>query len=230
MDARHDGADWDVEDLRRVRVGELADVDEDDDAAKVVRNFGEGFDDRGLRELLDHAFLVGVRIAEGRLELVVEEVVPFFKRLGVGLALDAATPVDVEVREDPEEPGAQVRAGLVLLPRAKSSAVRVLDKILGLLSRSDEPTCDAVDLIAELERFLFEADTVPCDLREATGVSRGRCALPHPAAPLATSYNAAAALRIPVTLRRTCARGTRHAPCRPGARRASCARRRRRAS
>ena len=38
MKAGHDRADRDVEDLRRIGVGEVADVDEDDHVAKVVRD------------------------------------------------------------------------------------------------------------------------------------------------------------------------------------------------
>ena len=58
MQARHHGADRDVEDLRGVGVGEVADVDEHDDVAEVVRHFGERGDDVGLRELLDDGVLV----------------------------------------------------------------------------------------------------------------------------------------------------------------------------
>ena len=73
-----------------------------------------------LRQLLDHAFLVGVRVADARLELVVEEVIALFQRLRLGLPLDAAAPVDVEVREDPEEPrpeAAPIKGDLAALER-----------------------------------------------------------------------------------------------------------------
>ena len=49
MKARHDGADRDVEDLSRLGVAELADVDEDDDVPEVVGNLGERFRDVVLR-------------------------------------------------------------------------------------------------------------------------------------------------------------------------------------
>src|SRR5581483_3411824 len=156
MQPRHHGSDRDVEDLRRLRIRELADVDEDDDVAKVVRHFGKRLDDRVLREPLDHAVLVGILVAERRLELVVEEVVAFLERLYVGRPLQAAAAVDVQIREDAEQPCAEVRARLVLLPRAERARVRLLHQVLCLLARADEPAGDAIDLIAELERFLFE--------------------------------------------------------------------------
>ena len=58
MQARHDGADRDVEDLRGVGVAELAQVDEDDDVAEIVRELGERVDDTALREPLDDLLLV----------------------------------------------------------------------------------------------------------------------------------------------------------------------------
>ena len=45
MKAGHDGADRDVEDLRRIGVGEVADVDEHDHVAKVVRDGRQRADD-----------------------------------------------------------------------------------------------------------------------------------------------------------------------------------------
>ena len=45
------------------------------DVAEVVRHVGERLDDRVLAEPLEHALLVGVLVADLRLELVVEEVV-----------------------------------------------------------------------------------------------------------------------------------------------------------
>ena len=53
MEAGHDGADRDVEDLRRVLVGEVADVDEHDHVAEVVRHGRERRDDVVLRQPLD---------------------------------------------------------------------------------------------------------------------------------------------------------------------------------
>src|SRR5262245_46938012 len=60
---------------------------------------------------------------------------------------------------------------------------------------ADQPTGDAVDLVAELERFLFEPNTVTRSLRDATCLGGRRCALAHPAATLATGFNAPGAPR-----------------------------------
>ena len=58
VQAGHDGADRDVEDLRRLLVGEVADVDEHDDVAEVVRHVRRGRRRSVLREPLDDALLV----------------------------------------------------------------------------------------------------------------------------------------------------------------------------
>ena len=111
MQPRHDGPDRDVEDLRRVRVGEVADVDQDDHVAEVVRHLRRARRTIAvLRQPLVDALLVGDR-PPGLLELVDEEVVALLERLHVRRALQPAAAVDVEVREDAEEPGAQVRPG-----------------------------------------------------------------------------------------------------------------------
>ena len=112
MQAGHDGADRDVEDLRRVRVGEVADVDEHEHVAEVVRHLGERLDDVVLREPLDDALLVG-RLALRLLELVREVVVALPRAAASsGVRWIAAAAVDVQVGEDPQQPGAQVRAGV----------------------------------------------------------------------------------------------------------------------
>src|SRR6187551_1812480 len=118
MKAGHDRPDRNVEDLSRVLVREIADVDEDDDVPEVVRHLGKGLDDLVLGEALDDPRLVvGARV---RFEPVVEEVVPFLEGLGRRRALLTAAAVDVQVREDPEEPGAEVRARRVGAPAAES--------------------------------------------------------------------------------------------------------------
>ena len=81
MQPGHDGADRDVEDLGGVGVAELAEVDEDDDVAEVVRERGERVDDAALREPLDDALLVERLLALDRGELVREEVVALLERL-----------------------------------------------------------------------------------------------------------------------------------------------------
>ena len=45
MKARHDGADRNVEDLRGIRIAELADVDEDENVPEVVRHRSERLGD-----------------------------------------------------------------------------------------------------------------------------------------------------------------------------------------
>ena len=48
VQSAHHGADRDVEDLRRVRVAEVADVDQHEHVTKVVRHLRERIDDRVL--------------------------------------------------------------------------------------------------------------------------------------------------------------------------------------
>ena len=96
-----------------------------------------------------------------------------------GLRCDAAAAVDVQVREDAQQPGAQVRAGLVLLPGAEGACVGVLHEVLGLLAGAGEPPGDAVDLVAQLERLFLEANTVTLNLRDAAGFGGRRCAFAH---------------------------------------------------
>ena len=160
VQARHDGADRDVENLRGVGVGEVADVDEHDDVAKVVRHLGQRSDDVVLRQPLDDAVLVARAAVAGRLELVVEEVVAFLERLHVGRALLPPAAVDVQVREDAQQPRAQVRAGLERAPTAEGARVRLLHQILGLLAGADEMAGDSIDLIRQCKRVLLEAHAV----------------------------------------------------------------------
>ena len=63
MQTRHDGADRDVQDLGRVRVGEVAEVDEHEDVTEVVRDRRQSRDDVVLREPLDHTIGVGGAVA-----------------------------------------------------------------------------------------------------------------------------------------------------------------------
>src|SRR5712691_2621950 len=114
MQTRHDGPDRDVEDLRGVLVAEVAEIDQHDHVAEVVRDGRERRDDVVLRQPLDDPLLV--RRADGLLELVVQEVVAFLERLDVGGALLTAATVDVEVREDPQQPRPQIRPGTERLP------------------------------------------------------------------------------------------------------------------
>ena len=110
MEAGHHRPDRDVEDLRRVRVGEVADVDEHDDVAELGRDLGQRVHDGVLRQALDDDVLLERLLARRRGELVREVVVGLLERLRLRRALDAAATVDVQVREDAQEPGAHVRA------------------------------------------------------------------------------------------------------------------------
>ena len=93
-------------------------------------------------------------------EPVVEVVVVRLERLHLRRPLLAAATVDVEVREDPQQPRAEVRARLERLPAAERARVGVLHEILGLLARAGEMPGDAVHLVGESERVLLEPDPV----------------------------------------------------------------------
>src|SRR5207237_7905071 len=89
--------------------------------------------------------------------------------LGVGGALLAPAAVDVEVGEDAEQPGSEVRAGREGTPAAKGTGIGLLDEIFGLLFGPDEMPGDAIDLVGKCERFLLEPHAVACLLRQASG-------------------------------------------------------------
>ena len=80
---RHHRADRDVEDLRGLRVAELADVDEDDRVAVLVGQLGERVHDAILRQTLDDALLVEHLLARDLRKPVGEVVVAFLQRLEV---------------------------------------------------------------------------------------------------------------------------------------------------
>ena len=173
MQPRHHGTDRDVEDLGRLRVAELADVDEHDDVAEVVRDLGERVDDAALREPLDHLVLLERLLALGGRDLVGEVVVAFLERLEIGRALDLAAPVEVQVGEDPQQPGAQVRAGRVGAPAPERPRIRLLHQLFRLLSRPDQASRHAIDLVSELERLLLEAHPIARLARDPAGICFG---------------------------------------------------------
>src|SRR5205814_1541790 len=84
--------DRDVEDVRRVLVAEVADVDENDHVAEVVRDRCERRDDVVLRQPFHDALLVG-RGAVGLGELVVEVVVVRLERRGLRRTLPATATI-----------------------------------------------------------------------------------------------------------------------------------------
>src|SRR5829696_4790931 len=131
MEAGHHRADRNVQDLRRVLVAEVPDVHENDHVTEIVWDGGECPYDRVLGKALHD--LVHVLRGAVLLEPVVEVVVAFLDRLRVRGALLAATPIDVQIREDPEEPGPQVRPGPEGAPAPEGARVGVLNEILGLL-------------------------------------------------------------------------------------------------
>ena len=107
--------------------------------------------------------------------LVREVVVALLDRLHVGRPLHLAAAVEVEVREDPEQPGAEVRARGVRLPAPERPTVGVLDKILSLLSGSDEPARDAIHLVGERESLFLEADAIARLRRDPASIDLGLC-------------------------------------------------------
>src|SRR4029453_13288416 len=161
VQARHDRADRNVEDLRRIAVAEVGEIDEQDDVPEVVWKISERRDGVVLGEPLPDATPVGVPVTR-LFQAVVEELVVLLQRLLVGSALDLAAAVDVQVGKNPEEPGAEVRPGLEGSPRAKGAGVGVLNEVLRLLTGAGQSPRHLVDLIGQLQCLLFEADTVAC--------------------------------------------------------------------
>ena len=144
-----------------------------------MRHLGQRSHDVVLRQPLDDALLVARAAVAGRLEPVVEEVVAFLERLLIGRALLAPAAVDVQVREDAQEPGAQVRARLERAPTAKRARVRLLHQILGLLAGTDEMAGHPIDLIRQCKRVLLEAHAVARFSRQPSSVRLPR-GLAHP--------------------------------------------------
>src|SRR5919205_522526 len=105
-----------------ILIAEVADVDQYEYVAEIVRNGRERAHDVVLRETLDDALLVG-DAAVGLRQLVVEEVVVRLERLHLRRALVAPAAIDVEIREDPEQPGAEIRAGVERTPAAEGAGV-----------------------------------------------------------------------------------------------------------
>jgi hypothetical protein len=89
--------------------------------------------------------------------------------------LDAAATVDVEVREDAEEPGAHVRPRGEAAPATEGPRIRFLHQILRFFPSGNKPSCHTVDLIGERERFLLEPHPVAgfCRDQAASGLRLG---------------------------------------------------------
>src|SRR6185312_14700316 len=108
---------------------------------------------------LDHALFVGRR-AVSLCELVVEVIVVRLERRRLWRALLAPAPVDVEVRQDPQQPRAQVRARLERAPAPERTSVRLLHEILCFLARPGEVTRNSEHLVAKCERLFLEAHAI----------------------------------------------------------------------
>src|SRR4249920_892240 len=160
VESRHDGSDGHVEDLCGISVRKVPDVDQHDDVAELRLDLRQGVHDRVLRQALDDLVRLERFLAGGRGHLVREVVVGLFELLRLRRALDLATPVDVQVREDAEEPRAQVRPRCERPPTPKCPCVRLLHQILCLLTRADESSRNPVHLVGEGERLLLEACAV----------------------------------------------------------------------
>src|SRR5262245_32666972 len=210
MEPGHHGAHRDVENLGGVGVAEVADVDEHDDVAEVVGDVGEGVHDRVLREALDDAVLVEELLAPGFDHLVGEVVVVLLERSLVGPALETAPAVDVEVREDPEEPRPEIRARGIGLPAPKGPCICVLDKILCFLAGRYETSGHSVDLIRERAGLFLEPHPIAGFARApARPVWLGRVRLTHRATVAAYgSMNGPPVVPIPAVFRRARARGS----------------------
>ena len=94
-------------------------------------------------------------------------------RLHVGRALLTPSTVDVQIREDPEQPRAEVGARAVRAPAAKRTGVRLLHEILGLLTRADESPGHPVHLIGELQGLLLETHAVTGLCRDPASIALG---------------------------------------------------------
>ena len=120
-----------------------------------------------LRESLEHALLIG--LAGDVLDPVVEEVVALLQWLLVGRPLCAAPAVDVQIREDAQQPGAQVRPGRVRLPAAERPRVGLLHQVLGLFLGARDASSHAVNLICKRKRLLLEVDAIARVLCQSPG-------------------------------------------------------------
>src|SRR4029077_13196424 len=93
----------------------------------------------------------------------------FLERLLIGRPLRAASAVDVQVREDAQEPCAEVRARSERLPAPKRTRVGLLHQILGFFLVARDPTGHSIYLVCKRKRFLLEMDTVSRTLCDSPG-------------------------------------------------------------
>src|SRR5450759_5989641 len=156
---RHDGADRNRQDLRRLLVAELAEIDQYEHVAEVVWQSRQGIDDAGLRESIQQSLFVVARVvtARRRVEAVVEGVVAFLQRAFGRSSLLPPASIAVDVGEDAKKPGAHVSARCVGAQTRKSPRVGLLHQLLRLFFRAGEMTSDFVDLIGMAECLLLES-------------------------------------------------------------------------
>ena len=129
----------------------------------AIWNGGKGLDDVVLRQPLDNSLLVRrlrARVDAVGGELVVQVVVVRLERRRLRRPLAAPPAVDVEVRQDPQQPSAQVRARRVRAPRPECARVRLLYELLRVLARGSEMAGDAEHLVGQRQCLFFEAHPV----------------------------------------------------------------------
>src|SRR5262245_35201783 len=113
-----------------------------------------------MGEQLDNTLLEEGLLALRSDHLVGGGMVALLHRLEVGRALDLAAAIEVEVGEDAEEPGSEVRPRGVRAPTPEGPPIGFLDKILCFLTGTDEPAGHAIDLVGKFQGLFLEADPI----------------------------------------------------------------------
>src|SRR4029077_19631553 len=132
-----------------------------------------------LRQALHDPVFVGVAVSALR-EPVVEEIVVRLERLHLWRALLPPSAVDVEVGEDPQQPGTHVRARRERAPAAERARVRLLHELVSVLARRSEVAGYAVALVGKSERVLLDPDAVARLGRQPLRLVRPRVPALHP--------------------------------------------------
>ena len=148
-DARHDGADGDVEDDGDVFVLDLLHVAEKENFAELWLKPIEGFVECGLVVETDE------RVFRSRAGNCVERVWMVFEKDGAGGG-DAGARREKGIAEDAEDPGFEVGAGLKGVECAESLGEGFLHEVFGLGLIAGEPEGVVIERGEERQRELFE--------------------------------------------------------------------------
>lgn len=158
VDAAHDGADGEVEDLHDLLVGESFDVGVVDHHAIVLADIRQRVDDVPVRDPLERFnFRGGETVRSMRHHVGLLLVGHVLRRGFIGSALLLAALVDVGVGEDAVQPGFEVGAGLEGSEGLEGLDIRIPHEVLCIGGVASHPQRRTVELVQQRQRVAFEA-------------------------------------------------------------------------